>query len=284
MSMLRKVATITTDLACRGVSRRQVVRSARFVLMRARLDLPNNLATNGESALQRWILELSPPGRDIRVIDVGANIGQWSLAMIAAARQAGRLADLDLRAFEPSSYTFDRLAEALDGQAVKMCRTALGDRSGSSKLYITAPGAGTNSLHELPAQMSSTTTEEVVLTTLDAYADNAGLDHIALVKIDAEGNDLSVLRGATRLFANKRISVAQFEYNQRWVYARYFLRDAFELLEPLGYRVGKLTPYGIEVYPHWDADLETFVEGNYVACAPWISGRLPLVAWWKPVS
>jgi hypothetical protein len=84
-----------------------------------------------------------------------------------------------------------------------------------------------------------------------------------------------------RLFAERRISVAQFEYNHRWVYARFFLRDAFDLLEPLGYRLGKLTPVGVEFYPRWDADLETFVEGNYIACEQGVAERLPSVAWWK---
>jgi hypothetical protein len=40
------------------------------------------------------------------------------------------------------------------------------------------------------------------------------------------------------------------------------------VLAPLGYSLGKLTPRGVEFYPGWDAELETFVEGNYVACVP----------------
>jgi hypothetical protein len=102
-----------------------------------------------------------------------------------------------------------------------------------------------------------------------------------LVKVDAEGHDLAVLRGSSRLFADQRISIAQFEYNHRWVYSRSFLCDAFELLQPLGYRVGKLTPLGVEFYPSWDPDLETFIEGNYVACVPTVAARLPSVRWWK---
>ena len=93
-----------------------MVRVARFVLNRARLDIPNDLLTNGEASLQRWILDLSPPGREIHVVDVGANVGRWSAAMLAAARQARRSDDLDLRAFEPSAYTFEQLAQALHGQ------------------------------------------------------------------------------------------------------------------------------------------------------------------------
>jgi FkbM family methyltransferase len=284
MSALRHAAATATDLACRAVGRRQVVRAARFVLHHARLDIPNDLSTNGESSLQRWIIELSPAGREIHVLDVGANVGRWSSAMLVAARQGGRLGDLRLRAFEPSSYTFGRLSEELGGQPVSLHQVALSERSGSTVLHVMAPGAGINSLHEPSRPLAGATTEEVATTTLDACAEHAALDQITLVKIDTEGHDLAVLRGARKLLAEHRILAAQFEYNHRWIAARSYLRDAFELLVPLGYRLGKLTPRGVEFYPGWDADLETFVEGNYVACVPQVAGRLPSVVWWKSAS
>ena len=101
------------------------------------------------------------------------------------------------------------------------------------------------------------------------------------MKIDAEGHHLTVLRGGRALLAEQRITVTQFECNHRWVLARLFLRDAFEFLLALGYRVGKLTPRGVEFYPDWDADPETFVEGNYLACDPEVAAELPAVTWWK---
>lgn len=283
MSTLRRTATTATDLACRATGRRQVVRAARFVLRRARLDVPNDLHTNGEASLQKWVLNMSSPGRRIHVIDVGANIGRWSVAMLAAAQEARRSGDLHLHAFEPSGDTFGQLEATLYGKTVKLHRLAVGDRIGSSLLHIIAPGAGTNSLHAPSGAPPSGYAEEVAVTTLGSYAERAGLDHITLVKIDTEGHDLAVLRGARELFAGQHISVAQFEYNHRWVYARCYLRDAFELLQPLAYRLGKLTPAGVEFYPSWDAELETFVEGNYVACRESVVERLPTVKWWKSV-
>jgi FkbM family methyltransferase len=280
-AVLRRAAGRCTDVACIAVGRGQVVRAARFVLYRARLDVPNNLTSNGESSLQRWILREFPSGQKVHVIDVGANVGQWSAAMLAAARQAARLADLDLHAFEPSAHTFSLLAKEMRGQPVQLRNTAVSERVGRADLHIVAPGAGRNSLYAQARPDPGTTIEVVETTTLAFYAEYAGLGDIALVKIDAEGHDLAVLRGACRLLAGNRIWAVQFEYNHRWIDARAYLRDAFELLQPIGYCLGKLTPAGIEFYPHWDADLETFVEGNYVACLPELAQRLPAVTWWK---
>jgi FkbM family methyltransferase len=280
MSAVRRVAAIATDLTCQAVGRRNVVRTARYVLSRARLDYPNDLSVNGESALQGWILRFSRAGEQVHVTDVGANVGRWSESMLAAASKADRGADLRLHAFEPDSGAFARLAEAFGGMPASLSRTALSDREGTSLFHVVGPAAGRNSLYPVPG-VGRVPQETVVTTTLDSYAERSGITRFALVKVDAEGHDLAVLRGARALLAGRRIGVAQFEYNHRWILARFFLRDAFEFLLALGYRVGKLTPRGVEFYPGWDPDLETFAEGNYLACDPEAAAGLPAVTWWK---
>jgi FkbM family methyltransferase len=281
MATHHKFSAAAADFACFAVGRRQVVRTARFVLRRASLDLPNDMTVNGEECLQKWILDLCPAGRKVHVLDVGANVGQWSSSMLDTARVLERVEDVDLHVFEPSSYSFGLLETRLASQRASLHQVALSERSGTSVLHVMGPGAGTNSLHIPAVWPMDATTEDVVTTTLDDYANSAGLDDISLVKIDTEGHDLAVLRGARRLLAEQRISVAQFEYNWRWIGARSFLCDAFKLFETAGYRLGKLTPRGVEFYPGWDADLETFVEGNYVAAIPRVAAQLPAIAWWK---
>src|SRR5712691_2956766 len=281
MSATHKVAATATDVACKAVGRRAVIRAARYVLHRARLDYPNDPAVNGERALQRWALGCSPAGDLAHVADVGANVGLWSQSMLAVATAAGRGPDLRLHAFEPDSQAFARLARTLDGVPASLTPVALSDRQGTSPFHVVAPAAWTNSLHAAPG--AALHRESVRTDTLDAYAERSGVARFALVKIDTEGHDLTVLRGASALLAGHRVAVVQFEYNHRWVFARSFLRDAFELLDGSGYRTGKLTPRGVEFYPGWDPDLETFVEGNYVACTPTAAPGLPAVAWWKTV-
>ena len=73
-----------------------------------------------------------------------------------------------------------------------------------------------------------------------------------------------MLRGARELLREQRIDVLQFEYNHRWVHARAFLKDVFDLVADLPYEVARITPDGLETLPGWHFELERFFEANYL--------------------
>lgn len=91
-----------------------------------------------------------------------------------------------------------------------------------------------------------------------------GLDKLTMLKIDTEGFDCEVLRGAVLALANKRIDVIQFEYNWRWLANRSSLRDVFQLIEGTEYRLGKLVGNGVVFYEKWHFELDRYFENNYV--------------------
>jgi len=268
---IRRAVALTTDLACRLMGRHTVIRATRYVLSRARLDSPSETPSNGGSALQRWACQFSEPGEPIHVADVGANIGRWSQSMLAAASQTGRDSDLQLHVFEPDVQAFALLATTLNGRRARLVMTSLGDRQVISPSHAVAPASGMVRIS--PVYGTNPTVQQKI--TLDWYSKQAGVAHFALVRIDAEGHDLAVMRGARRLLTEHRITAIQFKYGRRWIFAHFFLRDVFEFLQPLGYRIGKLSPRGVEFYSTWDADLETFVESNYVACDQEAAAGLP---------
>lgn len=268
------------EIMCRVADRRKVVNAAQLALNCARLDqFGPHISMNGENALQGWVLDFIPEGRSVRIIDVGAHIGEWSRSVLETAQRRGRIDDIDLHAFEPSGSNFEELVRALGSQAGSLHRVALSDSAGTATLHIQQPGQWGNSFHEVPGLHSSR--ENIEKTTLDIYARQAGLDRIDILKIDTEGHELAVMRGASGLLQHGCVGVLQFEYNNCWIYARHFLRDAFQLLTPMGYHLGKLTPRGVMLCPSWDASLETFTQAQYVACAKDIAERLPRVEWWN---
>jgi FkbM family methyltransferase len=247
----------------------------------ARFDAPNDPACNGERMVQATVLRYTQPGGKTVVFDVGANIGDWTCAIL---EQANDLADLQVHAFEPCSGTYDILVNRIHSSpgAAKVIpvRKACSSSPGIGSLNVVGVGAGTNSL---TCAEQTAEVEQVELTSIDDYCRVSGIHHISLLKIDAEGHDPSVIKGAAGMVQRHAIDVLQFEYNQRWILNGSFLRDVFNMLLPLGYFIGKVTSRGVEFYETWDWELETFREGNYIAClSPWIYRFNPIVPSWNP--
>ena len=251
------------------LGRRHLYRLGRFLFNYARLDLQNDMEVNGELYIQQVALGGTAPS-PLVCFDVGANVGLWSRALLQQADRKSIAAQV--HAFEPCRETFAALTNNLNGngRAGKFLavRKACSDHIGRATLNIVQPGCcGVNSIvteSRFPVQAR----EEVELTTIDAYCREASLASIRLLKIDAEGHDLAVIKGAAEMLRRKAIDIIQFEYNQSWIEARSFLRDAFETVQAFGYELGKVTRRGVEFYQGWALELETFVEGNYIACTP----------------
>lgn len=272
MPSARRTGNLAVDIMCRVAGRRNVGRAAQFTLERLRPDVRQSDYYDSCVALQGWILDLAPPGQPVHVVDVGANVGHWSRLFLDLAESRRRLDDVDLHAFEPSAQAFHKLALELGDSTLR--RIALSDRSGTMTLH-TAPNSTLSSAHDIPGVHNAE--EDVLTTTLDAYAQEAHLDRIDLLAIDTVGHEIAVLQGAAGLLREHRIAVIIFQRNRYWVYAGRYLRDAFCLLEPLGYRISTLTPRGVEFYPHWRSELENFSNRLYVACRQDVAGRLPRV-------
>src|SRR5262249_19679529 len=125
------------------------------------------------------------------VLDVGANIGLWVLGV---ARAAGPSAVV--HAFEPLPSNFARLSDNLGRNPlgwVRCHRRALADRTGEARFLV--PGAansGVGSLSDHGRGESLT----VAVTTLDAFCHHHAIARVHFLKVDVEGAELKVFRGA----------------------------------------------------------------------------------------
>lgn len=265
----------------RVLGRRNLVRISRLLLDHARRDVPNRMQSNGERLVQRVIAR----GRSrLTVFDVGANVGGWSEQLLETCRTAG-VTGGELHLFEPARATFEELAQRMSHThplTATINRCALSDATGRTMLYKAHELAGSNSLYDIgPTPTGGFATEFVELDTIDDYCSRHGVVFIDLLKIDAEGHDLLIVQGAEGMLQGSHIGVVQFEYNFRWIAARRFLRDAMIFFGQFDYVVGKVTPDGIEWYPRWDPELETFKEANYIASLPSLVDDFPALTWWK---
>lgn len=133
------------------------------------------------------------------VYDVGAHFGTYTLVAVARGGPSTRVV-----AYEPCDLTRRYLMRHLDwngaaGQVIvrPMC---CGDRVGEARFFY-EPGvpAGANGL----VWRQGLRETRVPLTTLDREVDELGLTP-SIVKIDVEGAELSVLRGASGLVERHR--------------------------------------------------------------------------------
>jgi len=278
--MIRRIGVAVAASMEKVLGRKRLVRGSRFLLDYARRDIPNAMSTNGEWMVQDVVLAGARSGRLV-VVDVGANVGEWSRRLLTISRERRR--SIQVHAFEPSAAPFHELVATLlpafEGSLVAV-QSAASDHSGKGTLFKVHEMAGSNSMHGIAGSTDELTPEPIELCTLDEYCQKAGIAAIDLLKIDAEGHDHLVLTGARELLARGAIDVIQFEYNYRWIGARRYLKDVFDDLGPVGYEIGKVTPRRVEWYPRWSPELETFREGNYVAVRSGLRSRFPSISWW----
>jgi len=137
------------------------------------------------------------------VIDVGANVGYYTLQAAARVGRTGQV-----HAFEPASATFARLVENISLNRFEniVARQAIvHDRGGRHKLFVAgSDNTGQSGLRSPPGFRS---VEQVEAVILDDYCASAGLRRVDVVKIDVEGNELAVLRGMPDLLAQPQLQL-----------------------------------------------------------------------------
>jgi FkbM family methyltransferase len=175
-------------------------------------------------------------------VDVGANMGSYSLLASAAGAS--------VVAFEPHPPTFDRLRQNLSLNSIdadlRCC--GVGETSGSLKL--------TNS--QGPMNQISDVGDDISVVTLDAAVSKA-----TMIKVDVEGFELAVFRGAKRLLASDSLLAVIFEHSPHNGYG-FNVGEIHEHLEELGFRPYTYEPYTRQVTPYSDGVDSKRITTNWI--------------------
>jgi FkbM family methyltransferase len=145
-------------------------------------------------------------------LDVGANIGLYSLGLSALAPE-GRV-----YAFEPSPATFGHLQSNLEANGaanVVASNLAVSDSTGTVVFhdfsFFSAGSFSSDEASLLSSESYGSQSFEAATTTVDEFVADHGLDRVDLVKVDVEGAELSVLAGAEKTLATYRpVTVLEF--------------------------------------------------------------------------
>ena len=229
------------------------------------------IGASGDSGLDNerlFIKKILPcflNGDDTPVIfDVGANVGNYSLALRAQFPKA------TIYAFEPVKKTFEILANNVDGKNIKTHNLGFSDKAGTGKLFNIVNSEDTEiaSLYEdvfsgIFQSSAEVTSTEFVMETLDSFCSANHILSVDFLKIDVEGHELFVLRGAEKLIENNGLKIIQFEFNSHNVFSRVFLRDFYLILE--NFEFYRILESGLAKLGPYTALNEIFVQQNLLA-------------------
>jgi FkbM family methyltransferase len=186
--------------------------------------------------------------------DVGANEGHYSNLILEIIPNA------KIYAFEPSKFTYNKLVNNAKG--VNCYSFGMSDKIETKQLNVDNLGSTCSSLYE--GVFRGTLKEDVQLSTIDSFCEENKIGKIKLLKIDTEGHELAVLKGATAMLSKGAIENIQFEMGHNYIDSRTFLRDFFELLQSK-YRIFRIVKDGLFEIKEYNSRHEIFVSINYLA-------------------
>lgn len=154
-----------------------------------------------EQAKHQAIETLLRPGGTF--IDVGVNKGDFSLLAARILGEAGQVLAFEP---EPTNCHWIQRTITLNGyRNIQLYQVALSDRNGEAQLYIGAKSGW----HTLVAHPKGGDQQAIRVTTrtLDDFLAEVGWERpVSMMKIDVEGAEMEVLRGASHVLdVNPRI-------------------------------------------------------------------------------
>ena len=213
----------------------------------SQLSVSSDPAINGEYKL----LDFLAPNIEF-FIDVGANEGNWTARLVREniTGSRGVLYDANLECVQTLTRRFG------DFQGLTIASAAVADFTGATQFFESDANSELSSLSANNAG-DLARCRSVAVVTLDDEALRRHMPQVSFLKIDAEGHDYFVLRGARGLLQQKRIDIIQFECNSTWRRTGTTLSAAVNFLREYGYTTLQLRPTGLH-----SVDFE-FYGGDY---------------------
>ncbi len=197
------------------------------------------------------------------VFDVGVNKGEWIGLVLAKYK------DITAHVFDP---ILGILGDVLPGPEYSLYKNvvAVSDCTGEKEFYTYEKITELSTLYRRSAAVEKQfdldpKITKVKTTTLDDYCSKHNIAKIDFLKIDVEGAELDVFRGAQTLFRGKRIAHLQFEYGGCNLDSKVALLDLYFYLRSVGYDMYTITETGRIKMENFDTKLEDYQLTNYYA-------------------
>ncbi len=160
------------------------------------LGIARNLLTHG--VWERHLTDLfkSLVKKGMVVVDVGAHIGYYTLLAAHLVGEEGKVF-----AFEPAPANLVLLCRSIEANGFKNVtpvQKAVSNKRGIAKLFLSSESSGD---HRMYNSHPAANFVEVETITLDEYFEDRD-GRIDVIKVDAEGAEMAILQGMSRLLAS----------------------------------------------------------------------------------
>lgn len=213
---------------------------------------------SGEAAVLRRLARFAPKV----LFDIGANVGDWSVAALEAA--PGSV----VHAFEIDPRTAVQLSDRMRSYAGRIVVNdcGLADFEGEATIAV---ATGTSKLTRLVTEQDVATPDlerhACRVMPGDTYVARHGISAIDLIKMDVEGAEQKVLAGFRRCFERGAIAMVQFEYPINGPRQPPALEGFHRFFREQGFVLGKVYPEGVAFKEFEPAD-EDQGGPNFLAC------------------
>lgn len=172
------------------------------------------------------------------VLDAGARGGFRDLPQLAS--------QLNMHAFEPDAVEATRISQQHPFHALKVHASALAQQSGQGNLYLARRPSMSSLLEpdfaafeqhfgrmadfpEWKADLETVSVQPVPLRSIDDWAKEEQIDFLHYLKLDTQGSELDVLRGAQQLLREARVGVIRTEVAFLPVYKQQAIFSSLDL-------------------------------------------------------
>ncbi|MDJ1482172.1 FkbM family methyltransferase [Cytophagaceae bacterium YF14B1] len=196
------------------------------------------------------------------VFDVGANIGKYVKTL------ADFFPSAEIYAFEPNFNTYQELKQFASDK-IKCINAGLGSKEETQKIYTYANQQTSSHATLYKEVLTDLHRQNEILEldfqtlTLDNFCSENNIERIHLLKIDTEGHEMEVLKGAKQMIQGGKIDMIQFEFNEMNIISRVFLKDFYEALTD--YTLHRIDSNRLIPLPVYYSLNEIFQFQNFVA-------------------
>ena len=190
------------------------------------------------------------------IFDVGSNVGDWTSSVLNFLYKK----KLMIYLIEPSTESFKQLNNKFsENKNISIHKIGFNDIPRTLEISYDYPTEGSSGVFN-----SGKFKEEISTTTLDDFCIQNKIEKIDFIKMDVQGLEFNILKGAINLINSNKLSVIQFEIDAPSIDNRVFFKDFWDLLSEK-YFIYHSLYNGLKKIEKYDPGLEIFLTMNYVA-------------------